>query len=89
MICERGHKASLFCVEEMATKKIKIFFQKTSLLGNILHIKYIKYREMLATHINRLAPELNFQQVYYLHLLTQYKKSTKSNKNLKYSRYNE
>lgn len=75
-----------FCVEEMATKKIEIFFQKMSLLGNIWHIRY---RGMLATHINRLAPGLNFQQVYYLHLLTQYKKSTKSNKNLKYSRYNE
>lgn len=35
------------------SKKIKIFFQKTSLLGNIWHIKY---RGMLATHINRLAP---------------------------------
>ena len=32
-----------------AQKKMKIFFQKTSLLGNIWHIKY---RGMLATHIN-------------------------------------
>lgn len=38
-------------------KKTKIFFQKTSLLGNIWHIKY---RGMLATHINRLAPGLSF-----------------------------
>lgn len=47
MIYERSRKASLFCVEKMVTKKI--FFQKTSLLGNIWHIKY---RGMLATHIN-------------------------------------
>ena len=44
---------------------------------------------MLATHINRLTPGLSFQQVNYLHLLTQYKKNTRSKRNLKYSKYRE
>lgn len=78
--------ASLFLCREDGSKKIKIFFKKVSLLENIWHIKC---RGMLATHINWLTPGLNCQQVYYLHLLTQYKKSTRSNKNLKYSRYRE
>ena len=38
-----------FLCGENGNKKMKIFFQKTSLLGNIWHIKY---RGMLATHIN-------------------------------------
>lgn len=46
-----------FLCGENGNKKIKIFFQKTSLLWNIWHIKY---RGMLATHINRLAPGLSF-----------------------------
>lgn len=46
-----------FLCEENSYKKIKIFFQKTSFYGNIWHIKY---RGMLATHINRLTPGLSF-----------------------------